>query len=364
MNYNRSNAQEFLGEMSPAGQRAQQVLTPYQQFRVSGSVVPPSQSYDIDPIAELDGLDPADDLFLDNARSIINQAPDALRDPYVQGRVKQAAAQHAEAQAYFKKDPTLADFYAQQRAQNIPPQEAMSALRNRALDNSTREGFLKAGGLDEEYESLRDPATGQVDRFKAMSYLNKFERDAKRKVAAAPKELTAEGYNRLLSAEDALEAAKRVVDLSPENKTAVFKKEFKRAPKTQEDWDRAHELVNKDVRAAQDRFEGLRQAYGSRYVLPPEYAPVAEAPVETQETLVEASPEGSIMEGAQSVVPALPGAVEAPVDQPAPTGYVQPTPTPVAVPSPAKTAPKSQQKPAGIQQEDRASFLSRQKGKG
>lgn len=336
---NQSYARDFLGEMSPAGQRASQALSPYQQFRVSGTVRPPNQPSYRDPLAALNQLDPASDSFLDDQQVIFEGNEQALDNPAVQRMLRNAAAQHAEAQGYFKRDPSLAEFYAQQRGQNIPPQQALSALRNKAMDNSIREGFIKAGGLDEEYEALRDPATGIVDRFKAMSFLNKFERDARKKVAAAPKELPAEAYNRLLSTEDALAAAQRMADLSPEGKAAIFKKEFKRAPKTKEDWDRAHELANKDVRAAQDKLDGLKRAYGSRYILPPEYS---DQPVEeVSEEVVEEAPSGAgIAAGVESIVPSLTGTVATPVEQPASSGYVQTAPAPATTPSvtpPAKT---------------------------
>lgn len=371
MNANRTYAQEFLGGMSPAGRRVQQTLSPADQYRVSGYTRPRSQRQGLqDPVAAFESLDPADDGFIEKSSFIFEGAdPTLVSDPRVASSIRQKSAQHAEAQAYFKKDPRLAQFYAEQRAQNIAPDVALGALRSRAQDDSTREEFLKAGGLDEEFETFRDPSTGQVDRFKALSYLNKFERDAKRKVAAAPKELTAEGYNRLLSAEDALAAAEAEIPADEQTtqdlKIKAFQKQYGkgRKPATEQEWDQAFDLAYPNVRKNRERLESLKKSYGSRYVLPPEFQDPQAAPVETQETVVEASPEGSIMEGVQSVVPALPGAVEPPIAEPAPNGYLQPTPTPVAVPSPAKTDSQSQQKPTGIQQEDRASFLSRQKGK-
>ncbi len=246
MNQNRTFAQEFLGEMSPAGQRAAQALSPYQQFRISGSVTPPSQRNQVgDPLVAFDQLDPADDSFMEKQAVIFQGAdPQVFRSPSVQNKIRQANAAHAEAQAYFKEDPELVDFYISQRSQNVAPQVAIEELRNQARDRSLKKAGLKSGLLEAEYESLRDPATGKVDQFKLMDFVNRREREASVKKAAEPKDLTAEGYNRILAAEDALEAAGRLVDLSPESKSAVFKKEFKRLPKTPEDWDRAHELAN------------------------------------------------------------------------------------------------------------------------
>lgn len=270
---NRSYANEFLDELSPEGQRARQVLTPSQQFRVSGSTTPPPSAGVTsisDPVAALEGLDPADDGYLDKQAMIFQSAPDLLRIPNVQQKVREGAALHAEAQQYFKQDPTLVDFYISQRGGNVAPGVAIGELRKRAQDNALKGAFLKSGGLVEEYEKLRDPSTGQVDRFSALDYLNKAERASKVKAAIAPKPLSAEGMNRILSAEDALEAASRTVDLSDENKKSVFKKEFKRLPSSQEDWDRAYELANKDVRNAQEKLESLKKSYSTQYQMPPE----------------------------------------------------------------------------------------------
>jgi hypothetical protein len=282
MNFNRTNAQDFLGEMSPAGQRVQQALSPYQQFRVSGSVTPPAQDVGFsDPLGAFEELDPADDSFLEKQSVIFQSAPSELfRSPSVQNQIRQANAAHAEAQTYFKEDPTLVDFYIEQRGQNIPPSVALGELRKRAQDNSLKGAFLKAGGLVDEYETLRDPATGTVDRFKMQDFINRREREASVKKANAPKDLTAEGYNRIATAEDDFQAAQRLVDLSDANKAAMFKKEFKREPNSPEDWDRAYELANKDVRTAQDRLDSLKKAYGSQYRLPTELG--GEAPTEPQ----------------------------------------------------------------------------------
>jgi hypothetical protein len=271
MNFNRTYAQDFLGEMSPAGQRVQQALSPYQQFRVSGSVTPPQEQGFDDPLAAFEELDPADDGFLEKQTAIFQSAPPELfRSPSVQNRIRQANAAHAEAQTYFKEDPTLVDFYIDQRGKNVPPSVALGELRKRAQDNSLKGAFLKAGGLVDEYETLRDPTTGQVDRFKMLDYVNRREREAATKKANTPKDLTAEGYNRIAAAEDDFQAAQRLADLSDANKVAVFKKEFKREPKSPEDWDRAYELANKDVRSAQDRLESLKKGYSSQYRIPSE----------------------------------------------------------------------------------------------
>lgn len=270
---NRSFANEFLDEMSPEGQRARQALTPSQQFRVSGTTTPPpgaGVTSISDPVAALEGLDPADDGYLDKQAIIFQSAPDLLRIPNVQQKVREGAALHAEAQQYFKQDPTLVDFYISQRGSNVAPGVAIGELRKRAQDSSLKEQFLKSGGLVNEYESLRDPTTGQVDRFTMLDFINKADRASKVKAASAPKPLSAEGMNRILGAEDALDAAKRTVDLSDENKKAVFKKEFKRLPTTPEDWDRAYELANRDVRTAQDKLDTLKKSYGSQYQMPPE----------------------------------------------------------------------------------------------
>lgn len=291
MNANRTYAEDFLGEMSPAGQRVQQTLSPYQQFRVSGTVTPPNQSMGFDdPLGAFESLDPADDSFLEKQSVIFQSAPPELfRNPAVQNRIRQANAQHAEAQSYFKEDPELVDFYISQVQSGVAPAVAIGELRKRAQDRSLKGLGLKSGLLEEEYESLRDPVTKQVDKFKMMDFINRADRASKVKAAAAPKPLSAEGMNRILSAEDALEAASRTVDLSDENKKAVFKKEFKRLPTTAEDWDRAYELANRDVRTAQDKVDTLKKSYSTQYQMPPELQPTAQAATQpsVQETVAE-----------------------------------------------------------------------------
>lgn len=272
MNVNRTYAQEMLGGLSPAGRQVQQVLTPDQQYRVSGTIRPPAQRGYEDPVAMFESLDPADDGFLEKQAYILDGVdPNLIRNPRVAASLRQKAAMHAEAQQYFKADPSNARFYAEQRAQGIAPDVALGSLRNRVEETSVRDAFQKQGGLLEEFESLRD-ANGKVDRAVAMDFLTRAERASKQKAASAPKELTAGAYARLLQTEDDLAAAQRSVDLSPENKTLVFEKEFKRKPSTPEEWDRAHELANRDVRAAQDKLRRLKTAYSSQYQMPAEFS--------------------------------------------------------------------------------------------
>lgn len=262
----------MLGGLSPAGRQVQQVLTPAQQYRVSGTIRPPAQRGYEDPVAMFESLDPADDGFLEKQAYILDGVdPNLIRSPRVAASLRQKAAMHAEAQQYFKTDPSNARFYAEQRAQGIAPDVALGSLRSRVEENSVRDAFQKAGGLLEEFESLRD-ASGKVDRAVAMDFLTRAERASKLKTASAPKELTAEAYARLLQSEDDLAAAQRSVDLSPENKTLLFEKEFKRKPSTPEEWDRAHELANRDVRAAQDKLRRLKTAYSSQYQMPAEFS--------------------------------------------------------------------------------------------
>lgn len=335
---NQSYARDFLGEMSPAGQRASQALSPYQQFRVSGTVRPPNQPAYGDPLAALNQLDPASDSFLDDQQVIFEGNEQALDNPAVQRTLRNAASQHAEAQGYFKRDPSLAEFYAQQRGKNIPPQQALSALRNKAMDNSIREGFIKAGGLDEEYEALRDPATGIVDRFKAMSFLNKFERDARKKVAAAPKELPPEAYARLDKARYDVDDLMSI-STNPSRLADYYKSKTKKdlVSGKKDNTDEALRMVSAELNAARELYERNKRSYGTRYALPPEFdgQPVEEV----SEEVVEEAPSGTgIAAGVESIVPSLTGTVATPVEQPAPSGYVQPAPaaTPSVMP-PAKT---------------------------
>jgi hypothetical protein len=276
MNFNRTYAQDFLGEMSPAGQRVQQALSPYQQFRVSGSVTPPQEQGFDDPLGAFEELDPADDGFLEKQTAIFQSAPPELfRSPSVQNRIRQANAAHAEAQTYFKEDPTLVDFYIDQRGKNVPPSVALGELRKRAQDNTLKGSFLKAGGLVDEYETLRDPATGQVDRFKMLDYVNRREREAATKKANTPKDLTAEGYNRLLQAQEDLEAAEAAVPTVPEDdaklKADAFKKKYGRDPKSEQDWGSAYDLAYPQIAKSRSKLESLKKSYGSQYRMPAEF---------------------------------------------------------------------------------------------
>lgn len=286
---NQSYAREFLGEMSPAGQQVAQALSPYQQFRVSGRVggPPQPQSQFPDPLLAFDELDPADDQFMEKQDLIFRSSPDLVQDPGVQGRIKQAARMHAEAQSYFKDDPELAAFYAEQRAQNVPPAQAFDSLRTRAMDNALKGSFLKAGGLVEEYEGLRDPQTGRVDKFSALDYLNRRSREGRVKPEEGPKELTAEAYNRLLTAEDDLAAVEQEIPGNPEDdaklKAKAFRKKFGRDPDSKEDWTSAYNLAYPNVEKARSRVANLKQAYSKQYRLPPELG--GESPVQ-QGTLV------------------------------------------------------------------------------
>lgn len=283
MNLNRTYAEDFLGEMSPAGQRVQQRLTPYQQFRVSGSIVPPDQETQYgDPMVAFDELDPADDSFLDKQAIILQSAsPDLFRNPSVQSRIRQANAAHAEAQTYFKEDPTLVDFYISQRQNNVAPSVALEELRKRARDNTVKGSFLKGGGLESEYETLRDPVTGTVDRFKAMDLLNQMERRSSAKKATEPKPLTAEMTNRILSAEDDLRRAEDAIPKDEETtrklKRAAFAKtmglkgkEAENLVLTDEQWGQAFDFAYPDVRKARERLESLKKSAATQYQMPVE----------------------------------------------------------------------------------------------
>lgn len=269
-------ANEFLEEMSPAGRAAQQSLSPEKRFRFSGAARPqptPDYGYISDPVSALEGLDPADDSYLEKQSYIFSQAPDLARIPNIQQKIIEGARQHAEAQQYFKDDPTLVDFYIDQRGKNVAPLAAIGELRKRAQDNSLKGAFLKAGGLTEEYESLRDPQTGTVDRFKMMDFVNRSGRESAAAKAAKPKELTSEAYARLLDAQDDLKTAQETSDLSDEGKKSAFKAQYKRDlnPDAKDDWDKAYAVANKKVRDAESRLQGLTRAYGSQYALPPEF---------------------------------------------------------------------------------------------
>jgi hypothetical protein len=283
MNFNRTNAQDFLGEMSPAGQRVQQALSPYQQFRVSGSVTPPAQDVGFsDPLGAFEELDPADDSFLEKQSVIFQSAPPELfRSPSVQNRIRQANAAHAEAQTYFKEDPTLVDFYIEQRGQNIPPSVALGELRKRAQDNSLKGAFLKAGGLVDEYETLRDPTTGQVDRFKMLDYVNRREREASVKKANAPKELPAEAYSRIDKARSDVENL-MAISSDPAKLAAYYEDKTKKkmnSGKT-DNIDEAWRMINEELKAAKDVNDRTLRSYSRQYSVPPELG--GEAPVEPQ----------------------------------------------------------------------------------
>jgi hypothetical protein len=315
MNFNRTYAQDFLGEMSPAGQRVQQALSPYQQFRVSGSVTPPQEQGFEDPLGAFEELDPADDGFLEKQTAIFQSAPPELfRSPSVQNRIRQANAAHAEAQTYFKEDPTLVDFYIDQRGKNIPPSVALGELRKRAQDNTLKGAFMKAGGLVDEYETLRDPSTGQVDRFKMLDYVNRREREAATKKANTPKDLTAEGYNRLLQAQDDLEAAEATVPTVPEDdaklKADAFKKKYGRDPKSEQDWGSAYDLAYPQIAKSRSKLESLKKSYESQYKLPAEFTASQEP--------VNLSQQNSVVETPTPAVEAAPPQVGAPTQIPEP----------------------------------------------
>jgi hypothetical protein len=310
---------------------------------VSGSVYPPpssgGQGYGVaDPVAAFEQLDPADDGFLEKQAVIFQGAdPQVFRSPSVQNKIRQANAAHAEAQTYFKEDPSLVDFYIEQRNKNIAPQVAIGELRKRAQDSALKGAALKSGLLLDEYEALRDPASGTVDKFKLQDFANRREREiATRKAAERdmPKDVTAEAYNRLLNDKDAAAAAAALQ--TPEGKVAAFKKKYgdKKNPTTEAEWDEAYALVQKDVDAAKSKFENARRAYASQYKLP---ADLSGEPVTAAQS---AAPAPDV--GTPAVTPALPAATTPPIEQaPAGTG---PAPAPVApaVPTaetPASTAP-------------------------
>lgn len=286
MNANRTYAEDFLGDMSPAGQRVQQTLSPYQQFRVSGTVTPPNQGMGFDdPLGAFEGLDPADDSFLEKQSVIFQSAPPELfRNPAVQNRIRQANAQHAEAQSYFKEDPELVDFYISQVQSGVAPAVAIGELRKRAQDRSLKGLGLKSGLLEEEYESLRDPVTGQVDRFKMLDFINRAERASKVKAAAAPKELPPEAYSKIDKARNDTETLMAIAN-DPARLGAYYKDKTKKemlgdkVNRTDEAW----KMIDEELRGARDNYERQLQAYGRNYVIPPEFG--SNQPVQVQESV-------------------------------------------------------------------------------
>jgi hypothetical protein len=306
MNQNRTFAQEFLGEMSPAGQRTAQALSPYQQFRISGSVTPPSQRNQVgDSLVAFDQLDPADDSFMEKQAVIFQGAdPQVFRSPSVQNKIRQANAAHAEAQAYFKEDPELVDFYISQRSQNVAPQVAIEELRNQARDRSLKKAGLKSGLLETEYESLRDPATGKVDQFKLMDFVNRREREASVKKAAAPKELPPEAYSRIDKARSDTETLMAIAN-DPARLAAYYKDKTKKemlgdkVNRTDEAW----KMIDAELKDSRNAYERYLQSYGRSYVMPPEFgggnAPLSPAPDV----------------GTPAVTPAMPEATTPPIAQ-------------------------------------------------
>lgn len=326
-------AEEFLGEMSPAGRQAQQVLSPYQQFRASGTVRPPSEQSSIpDPEGAFQSLDPADDGFLDKATYVLQQAPDLAQRPDFQQVIRQRAREHSEAQTYFKEDPSLADFYAEQRAQGIAPDVALGALRTKGQDLVVKNQFLKSGGLLDEYETLRDPATGLVGKDRALDFLNRRDRDSKLKKDTAPKDLTPEAYSRI---DKARQEAEDILNLSmnPESLKGFYLDKVKKKEWSEKNAGAAMEMVNQEIRRARNDYERLIQSYGREYKIPAEFGGQSEEPLSVAEQVQATS------------VPA-----QSPVIQPAPA-----SPVAVMPPAPVQTT--------GVTQEDKASFLSRLRAK-
>jgi hypothetical protein len=205
--------------------------------------------------------------------------PDDARDPYLNKIT----------------DPRAFQSYRQRRSSGMAPEQAWEQTLVETEEDDLMTQALQAGVPLADVQGMRQ--NGRLDKYKVLEALSSAKR-------GQTKPLSAEGYNRILSAEDALEAATRTVDLSEDNKKAVFKKEFKRLPETPEDWDRAYELANRDVRKAQDRLETLTRSYGSQYQLPPDLqgrpAPAATQPVPTDPF---ATPTGPTTFGPQGDVP-------------------------------------------------------------
>jgi hypothetical protein len=241
-------------------------------------------------------------------------------------------------------------------------------LRKRAQDSALKGAALKSGLLLDEYEALRDPTSGTVDRFKLQDFANRREREiATRKAAERdmPKDVTAEAYNRLLNYKDAAEAAAALK--SDEGKIAAYIKKYPKvkpptakAPWDEAKWTEAYHLVDQEQKEAEAKYKNARRAYASQYKLPNDFddarAPQATAPVVEEKPVP--APFGQGEPAATPSVPVAPPVAAGDIRQ-GPGGTAdkdgftpsQPAPvvgTPAVAPAlPEATTPPIEQTPAG-----------------
>lgn len=170
--------------------------------------------------------------------------PEEVRDPYL-NRIT---------------DPRAFQSYRQRRSSGMAPEQAWEQTLVETEEDDLMTQALQAGVPLADVQGMRQ--NGRLDKYKVLEALSSAKR-----TAGPSKDISAEGYNRLLTARDELEAAEAMQ--TPEGKLEAYKKEFKgKVPKTADEWKAAFNLIQKQIDKARSKFDNLSRSYGSQYRLP------------------------------------------------------------------------------------------------